>query len=332
MSTTPPLPQNAQPSCLVRGLRFLIRAIFVLLIGTLLGIGTYYGAILLYDQYVSLTQDHETRLAALEMNRTETENLITEGFSSLQTRLETLELQGDTHKEEIASLESSLANYEEYLSLQATAVMGYQATQDDMQETILALQTQIGILQTDLESIQSGITAFESDLGAVESAVDDLTETLEGNQALVDTMQALSDENEARMLALQNEMTWLQVMQLLTRARLSLVQGNATLAISDIEAAQTLMAGLQANVPDFQVVYVEQIMTLLDDTLGYLPNTPLTAADQLESAWQMLVNGLPTEAEAAEMEADTAETNAEAEETPAPSEEATPTPTATPQP
>jgi len=107
-------------------------------------------------------------------------------------------------------------------------------------------------------------------------------------------------------------------MELLTRARLNLVQGNYTLAQSDLESARSLLVILQEELPPFQAAYVGGIIAAIDDLLTYLPGAPLTAADKLESVWQMLAAGLPDEGEST---ADSSEGS-----TPTPTPTVTPTP------
>ena len=88
------------------------------------------------------------------------------------------------------------------------------------------------------------------------------------------------------------------------------MQGNTTLAQSDVNAARELLVELQLELSEFQAAYVGEIIAALDDTLKFLPGAPLTAADSLERAWQMLAAGLPDEPEI--------DTSAASDETPTP--------------
>jgi len=78
---------------------------------------------------------------------------------------------------------------------------------------------------------------------------------------------------------------------------------------------------LQLVVYPFQTAYLGEIAAVLEQTLANLPAAPLAAADNLESAWQMLAVGLPVEGSAA--------ANQEEAQTPTPTPfiELTPTPT-----
>ncbi len=326
--STPLPPEPKKKTCLERTIVFLVRLFFAFVVGIAIGLGVYFGFNFLYGEYQTLTQDYDARITALETNQAQAEQLVTDRLSGFQTRLETLEIQGDTQKEAVTNLNSQLDKYEEILLYQATAIAGQQLTQEGMQETLLSMQTEISVLQSNLDAIQNIITRFNEDILALESNTTALTEGVAENQAAVAALNESVISTEARMAAVESQMVFLQAMELLTRARLNLVQGNTTLAQSDIEAARDLLTELQTLLPPYQAEYVGQIIVALEDTLKFLPNAPLTAADKLEGAWQFLAAGLPDEsaAEAA------SETDEEIEGTPTP--EATPeiTPSLTPTP
>jgi chromosome segregation ATPase len=322
--STPLPPQPKEKSCLERVFVIFIRLLFALILGVAIGVGIYFGATLLYGQYLTLTQDYESRITTLETQQSEAEETVTDRLSDFQTRLETLEVQGDTQKESLSDLESRLDSHEEFLSYQATAVMGQKITQEGIQETILALQSQIGVLQTDLEAIQTVLITLDDNITALETNTKNVDASLEAMNETVTT-------GEANLTALQHQMVLLQAMELLTRARLNLVQGNATLAESDIAAARDLLTALLPDLPPYQIPYVTETILMLEDTLTALPAAPLTAADKLESAWQMLAAGLPSEEEALAVVDAAVETDeTEPDTTPSPTPTLDPSPTPTP--
>jgi chromosome segregation ATPase len=315
--STPLPPEPQKKSCLERAIVFFIRLLFAFIVGVAIGVGIYFGARLLYSEYQSLTQDYESRIAALESNQAEADQTVSDRLSGYQTRLETLEIQGDTQKETLTELAGRLDSHDEFRSYHATLVMGQQLTLQNMQDLIPEMQVEISTVQSDLETLQGDLTGIEDDIQAMADDTEEYFNGLEENQAAIDAMNEMVLATEARMTALEHKMVMLQGMELLTRARLNLVQGNATLAQSDIEAARDLLTGLQAELPTNQAAYVGEVVTVLDETLSYLPGAPLTASDLLETAWQMLAAGLPDEA--------AADTDAEA--SPASDEDSTPEPT-----
>ncbi len=322
MSTQPPTEQPKKKSCLERAVIFFIRLIFAFVVGVAIGVGIYFGIRLLYDEYQSLTQDYDARITTLETNQSQSSQLVTDRMSGLQTRLENLEIQGDTHKNTIAELENRLDSHDEFRSYQATVVAGQQETIQNIQETILAMQTEINIVQSDLAALQNSLSSFQEDIIALETNTKTLADTVEENQSAsqvaIEAMNEMTLDTEARMTTLEHKMAFLVAMELLTRARLNLVQGNYTLAQSDFEAARALLVVLQEELLPLQSAYVGGIITAIDDLLTYLPSAPVTAADKLESVWQMLATGLPDEADS------TIESSEEG--TPVPTPTLTPTP------
>lgn len=305
-------------SCLERVFIFFIRLLFAFVVGIAIGVGIYFGVQLLYSEYQSLTQDYDSRISALETSQSESNQQIIDRLSGFQTRLETLEIQGDTQKNTIADLESQLDSYDEFRSYQATVVAGQQETITILQDTIFALQDEYSTVQTDLDSLESSISGFQEDLQAIETSTKELSDSVNENQAAIGTINETLMVIDTRMLELEYKMAFLQAMEYLTRARLNLVQGNLTLARSDIEATRTLLVVLQEQLPPLQAAYVGDIISAIDDTLTFLPGAPLTAADKLEGVWQMLAAGLPVESEAnSEIPVDS---------TPSPTPMATPTP------
>jgi chromosome segregation ATPase len=306
-------------SCLERAFIFLIRLLFAFIVGIAIGVGIYFGVQLLYNEYQSLTQEYDSRISTLESSQSESNQQMIDRLSGFQTRLETLEIQGDTQKNIIADLESKLDSYDEFRSYQATVVAGQQETITILQDTILALQDEFSTVQTDLDSLESSLSGFQEDLLAIETLSNSLEDSVNENQAAIETINQTLMVMDARMLELEYKMVFLEAMEFLTRARLNLVQGNLTLAKSDIETTRTLLVVLQEQLPHLQAAYVGEIISAADEILTFLPGAPLTAADKLESVWQMLAAGLPVESE------ENIETPLDS--TPSPTPMVTPTPT-----
>ena len=84
---------------------------------------------------------------------------------------------------------------------------------------------------------------------------------------------------------LATQVTMLRSMELLSRARLFLYQANYGLAEQDVAAARAL-------IPTDTAVG-EEVALRLDRVIESLPDRPVTAADDLDIAWQLLLS--PTE-------------------------------------
>jgi uncharacterized coiled-coil protein SlyX len=289
--------ETQKKSCLERAFIFFIRLLFAFVVGIAIGVGIYFGVQLLYNEYQSLIQEYDSRISTLETSQSESNQQIIDRLSGFQTRLETLEIQGDTQKNIIADLESQLDSYDEFRSYQATVVAGQQETITNLQDTIFALQNEVSTVQNDLKSLQSSFSGFQEDLLSIEANTKALEDSVNENQTAIETINEMLMDIDAHMLELEYKMIFLEAMEFLTRARLNLVQGNLTLARSDIEATRTLLAALQEQLSPPQAAYVSEIITSVDDILTFLPGAPLTAADKLESVWQLLAAGLPVESE-----------------------------------
>jgi hypothetical protein len=259
---------------LIGFLRFLIRLVLVLLLAVLLGTGIYFGIPALYRRYIQPVERNLAQVNDAQARQEETNQQLDQQLEALQARLEKLELQNDSHKQALDELGSRLG------SLESSA-----QSEDDRQ------------------ALEKRLSELES---AVQAASDDLA-TLQNQVAALDLIQAQTDlqlQDMARkaeveqppLQALRNELLLVKAMEHLTRSRLFLVEDNLGLAEEDVSAARLLLAGLQGEVPTYQVDALDAILTRLDAALGNLPARPVLAAEDLEGAWQLLHLGLPGEA------------------------------------
>ena len=95
---------------------FLFKILLVLLIIGAVGAAIYFGAPVLVDEY--LLKDVEVNSSKLELIESDLENnseFINQRLADLQTRIDTLEIQGDTDEETIADLQAQLAAAESSL-------------------------------------------------------------------------------------------------------------------------------------------------------------------------------------------------------------------------
>jgi predicted nucleic acid-binding Zn-ribbon protein len=310
-------------------LRFALRLFFVVLLGIALGIGIFYGAAALYNQYIMPVQVHTIQLEQVQTRQEQDSALTTRRLNDLQERVDTLTLQGDSNKQAFAGLEVSLAEVRASQEGQETSLAAVQA----LQAELAALQTELAALQADLEAVQADLEAaqaaletgdesFAADLEALQSAQErvgaalgrlqaeqeSLGRELESQQAEMDAWPEHIDavrqeigalaaglEGDLAPAALRRDLILAKAMNLLARARLLLVQSNYGLAQTDLRAARELLVALSGVGPEGQAV-VDAIVARLDAALGNLPEAPVAAADELDGAWQLLAAGLPTEA------------------------------------
>lgn len=282
---------NSKPSFLARLGRFLLRLLFVIIVGIALGVGIYYGMLLINRVYIQPVEDYAARLEALEAGQQQTEQLITQRFETMTERLDALEIQGDTTKESLSELDSRLAAVETDQEAQAAEINTVTAEVESMQTTLSELQTSQADMQATLGDFQdtvSGLEGLQSDFEQAQQDIQDINENIE-------SLEMGLQEYVLGQGALRVDVELLKAMEQLTRSRIFLTQGNTSQAQAEIRAVASMLSGLAEVVPEGQAAYLEDAVTVLDESLAFLPRSPLQAADRLEGAWQMLLEGLPEE-------------------------------------
>ncbi len=82
-------------------------------------------------------------------------------------------------------------------------------------------------------------------------------------------------------------------MELLSRARLFLYQSNFGLARSDAQAARDVLAEMQSTAPESKQKDLTEALFRLELVIKNLPDFPVAASDDLDIAWQILMDGYP---------------------------------------
>ena len=295
--------QDSTPSFFVRLVRFIVRLLFVLIIGIALGVGIFFGVTTLYRVYIRPAQMNTVRLDTAEIQLEQLDEHIAERSEDLSARIDALEMQGDNNKATFNTIESRLSALETAQAEQ----MEVQKQQSDahaaLEEDLLAVQGTYEQLQADLNALGSQVQTLDTELSGIEDdlqIIEDDIQTLGGEIERIESLAAQVDVNEQRQTAVENEFQLLRTMAMLTRSRMHLANGNTTLASADILVARELLVSLQAELPEFQAQALQEMIDLLDAALGFLPRSPLQASDRLEGAWDLLLNGLPSEATALE--------------------------------
>ena len=287
--------QNNQPSFLGRVLRFIGCLLIILLVIAALGAGGYFGAPYLYRQYIQPVQQHTIRLDELETILVQNEQLAVGRLDEFASRLESLEVQVDSNKEGIAAMESRLASLETSQATQADFQSEIAGQLDGLQTSIEKISSEQETLQKDLSLTNADIKDLETSVGGFQADLDDTTSTVKDLEKQVQALNDSVRDQDEKLQAMQNEIQMLKVMELLTRARMFITQGNLTLARADIQQASELLADLSSQVPENQQETLLEIIARLDEVLEIMSRSPIQAADKLEAAWQLLVEGLPRE-------------------------------------
>ena len=174
---------------------------------------------------------------------------------------------------------------------------------DQLAGQISGLQTRLSELeQRQTENAQT-VAEVQGQVAALESAVNAHSaalQQLENIQASLDALTQTSAEHETLLVGgnsaladLQRQVTLSRAIELLSRARLYLSQSNFGLARQDVQAARDLLTDLQAGMAAEKAAALQGVIIRLDLALGNLPAFPVVAVDDVDIAWQLLVDSLP---------------------------------------
>jgi chromosome segregation ATPase len=180
----------------LRFFRFLVRFLFVIVVGVLLAVALYYGAPWLYRNLVQPIQENSVRLTSLEKQVDREHERLREENKALEERVAALEselaqLQEDvsveiqdreTLEEEHRELKSRVAQAEDDLMAQQQAI---EATRDEMNQAF--------------SSLEGDVLSLEERLGDVQMETDSLAGRLVLLQAAQDLLKVrffLFEENE----------------------------------------------------------------------------------------------------------------------------------------
>jgi len=149
-----------------------------------------------------------------------------------------------------------------------------------LDEEIAALQARAVTLEGRADSVDKSLAAHNASLAQ-----------LENMQKLLDN--SLSTQKTELMAELSNQLSMTRGIELVSRSRLYLSESNFGLAKADLSAARDLLYTLLDKLPADQVGAMKTVIERLDMALEKLPAYPVVAANDVDTAWQYLVDGLP---------------------------------------
>jgi hypothetical protein len=72
-----------------------------------------------------------------------------------------------------------------------------------------------------------------------------------------------------------------------------LYESNFGLAKQDVQSARAILAATQASAPEPESKDLAEVVNRLDLAIARLPEFPVVASDDLDIAWQVLLQGIP---------------------------------------
>ena len=152
------------------------------------------------------------------------------------------------------------------------------------------LTTKVAAIQTDQPKIVNALTEFNARIESLETEVGKQANSLGVIDNLGKTLKSDNLESAAR---LDLQIKIMKSMELLSRARLFLYQSNFGMAKQDIQIARDLLATIVSNGTETTSTELVEVVQRLDLCLSRLPEFPVVASDDLDIAWQLLLQGTP---------------------------------------
>jgi hypothetical protein len=291
---------TSRPSFFVRFFRALgrfmwalVKVVLVLAVIAALGFGGYLGIRELGNAYLDLSAESVETAARVELLRSDVNTLMENDTSG---RRESNAFQND-----LTALDGRVSAVEREMTAdlerQTAQLAVLEARLDEMVEAGVVISENVALLNGGIAALQTDIVGFGSDLDSLGGEVDGLQsevagldgETVALQASLEDPLAATEDVAELRQI-----LVLFRVWELVARARLRLVEGNPGLALADVQAAQgALSAVIEASSEEMAAV-LTPVQQRLDLAAASLPNDPITAARDLETAWEAL-DGLLSE-------------------------------------
>ena len=245
-----------------------------------------------FDSVIVRTERNTRRM---EESEAEIDSLQEQNYARAVQVVE-LEAALATREQEIAGLEEELDAGLERQGAMLVEVEGETATLAGRADTLGGETALLG----------AGLAALQDDLNANGQHIDQLGGTVDG---LSDTLAALDGraaeiQSQVDALAVEDLAGWrravglFRIWQMIGRARQRLVEGNMGLAAADIEMALAAIDDLVAQDPVVEESDADSVAGPVDDLLTVrerlqlaadnLPDEPLVASRDLETAWEVL--------------------------------------------
>jgi len=267
---------------LKRLLIFLFRALIILFVITAIGTALYFGAPVLIDEYLLKDVDvNRSKIQEVDDELAASSEFFSLRLADFQSRLETLEIQRDTEAQTINNLQVQLSTAEFKIIENDTSIAG-----------LSSLEISLDEYKTTLSTFGDQITAIEGQLDQIQTGISELSLSVDGQQGEIET---LNDQIEARdtLGTLRQELELLKVMELVTRVRVSVTQENYGSAKSDLQSAQEIISNLISEVTTDEAAYLSDIAQRINLAYENIALTPDLVNEDLEVAWQLLLQGFP---------------------------------------
>ncbi len=157
-------------------------------------------------------------------------------------------------------------------------------------------------LKAEITELQLRLTEAEQQRVSLEASLAAHTLSLAKLEEMQTTLNTTASEQRQGLNAeLSRQIKLTRAIEILSRARLYLSQSNFGQARADVQSAYDLLAQLQTELAQEQQLPLNAVLARLNLALGNLPDFPVIAVDDLDIAWNLLINDLPDGVESAEI-------------------------------
>ena len=154
--------------------------------------------------------------------------------------------------------------------------------------------TELDGLHSEMAGLRGEIATLQARIDTAEGSIDSHGASLKELEKMQSTLRAeMNTQNSDLLSAMNEQLTITRALQLLSRSRLYLSQNNYGMARDDIASARDLLFPLLETIaPDLETG-LRVVISRLDMALANLPAYPVVAVFDVDTAWQLLVDGLP---------------------------------------
>lgn len=258
----------------------LIIFVLIAVIGAI-GWGAFLGFEELRRSFDAIAVRDDIQERRIELLRSDVDNLMADSgrLNSLQSELNDLEGRLDSAQERLAA---DLSRQQEMLGALAEDVATVEDASSALAEDTMALSGALSALQADITDNSQRLDELGGELDELRPAVSTLGSNLSELQA------AAAARAEDEMTETRQVLALFHVWELISRARLRLLENNFGLAQTDIEQAVRAMDLLMAAAPAEEMEAWQRVQIRLGLALTSLPADPARSAADLESAWDTL--------------------------------------------
>lgn len=152
---------------------------------------------------------------------------------------------------------------------------------------IARLDGEVSTLAPRISTLESRSDSFDLTFQAQAEKIATLQEM---QQILDQKISAQKDEVDAKF---SEQVNLTRAIEFLSRSRLYLSQSNFGLAKTDLQASRDILYSLIGIISSEQANALKTVIERLDLALENLPVYPVVAVYDVDTAWQLLVDGLP---------------------------------------